>query len=104
MFGLLSTAVAILFIATGTLLDFEYCASNNYIPPLKTLELKNILSSLGTFLFTYGGHHAFPTIQHDMKKPAEFNKTTYLANFSLFYFLIFETLKSLVWNKLNNNN
>lgn len=86
MIGMLSTAVAVMFIGTGALLDYKDCSPTRELPELK---LTNVLSALGTFLFTYGGHHAFPTIQHDMRKPAEFHKTTFLAFISRFFLGIF---------------
>lgn len=33
-----------------------------------------IIQSFGTVMFAYGGHGAFPTIQHDMKHPHKFDK------------------------------
>ena len=35
-------------------------------------------------MFAYGGHGAFPTIQHDMKKPYNFKTSGYMAFLSLF--------------------
>jgi len=46
----------------------------------------SILSALGTFVFAYGGHSSFVTIQHDMKRPFDFTKSTYLA-FGMILFL-----------------
>lgn len=46
------------------------------------LRLTNILIALGTIMFTYGGHSALPTIQHDMRRPSEFGQSSILA-FSL---------------------
>lgn len=30
-------------------------------------------------MFAYGGHGAFPTIQHDMKKPYHFKRSVFIA-------------------------
>ena len=40
----------------------------------------------GTVMFAYGGHGAFPTIQHDMQKPYRFQRAVCLAflSWSLF--------------------
>ena len=35
-------------------------------------------------MFAYGGHGAFPTIQHDMKKPYNFKKSVYMAFLIIF--------------------
>jgi len=50
----------------------------------------NLFVGLGTIVFAWGGHSTFPTIQHDMKRPKDFNKSILLA-FSvatLFYLIV----------------
>lgn len=81
MVGMISTGIGVLFISLGAILDFNSCAPAHNLPPLK---ISNVLTALGTILFTYGGHSAFPTIQHDMRKPSEFNKTAILSFTSKF--------------------
>jgi len=43
--------------------------------------------AVGTLLFAYGGHPAFPTIQNDMRKPEDFEKSSLLSFSSLFFFI-----------------
>ena len=74
--GMISTTIAVCFIIYGSMLDYKACSPTVEMPPLKTT---NILIALGTFLFTYGGHAAFPTVQHDMRRPSDFKKTAILA-------------------------
>jgi hypothetical protein len=65
-------------ICIGAILDWGTCTPIREFPELSPT---NYLYALGTMLFTYGGHSAFPTIQHDMKKPSEFNRSSYLGFF-----------------------
>ena len=48
-------------------------------------SLSNYLVALGTMLFTYGGHSAFPTIQHDMKRPSHFDRSAIFGFICLFF-------------------
>uniref|UniRef100_A0A914CIU1 Amino acid transporter transmembrane domain-containing protein n=1 Tax=Acrobeloides nanus TaxID=290746 RepID=A0A914CIU1_9BILA len=42
-------------------------------------QITNYFSALGTILFSFSGHTIFPTIQHDMKKPYQFTRSTSMA-------------------------
>ena len=35
--------------------------------------------AFGTFSFAFGGHAAFPTIQHDMRRPAMFSRSIFVS-------------------------
>lgn len=59
------TGVAIILIIVGESLDFNTFEKNKFEE--KPFKIMNLFSALGTFLFTYAGHSAFPTIQHDMR-------------------------------------
>lgn len=85
LLGMITTAIGVIFITIGVLNDYKDCIKLYDLPPLQTL---NVLTALGTIFFTYGGHSAFPTIQHDMKKPSEFNKTALLSFSSKFLLYI----------------
>ncbi|KAE9414562.1 hypothetical protein Angca_002823, partial [Angiostrongylus cantonensis] len=74
--AMITTSCAVVLIIIGSSLDYELCSSHTAMPPYNP---KNFFLALGTLLFAYGGHSAFPTIQHDMKNPAEFTKSVILA-------------------------
>uniref|UniRef100_A0A915JEX6 Amino acid transporter transmembrane domain-containing protein n=1 Tax=Romanomermis culicivorax TaxID=13658 RepID=A0A915JEX6_ROMCU len=64
-----ATALAIFFIMIGTLIDMKPCSGKvDYPQPSVT----GFISAYCTICFAYGGHAAFPTIQHDMKQHAKF--------------------------------
>ncbi|KAI6212459.1 Aa-trans domain-containing protein [Aphelenchoides besseyi] len=71
-----STAIAVVLIMIGAGMDFSECSKNKGEPGFK---LMNLFTALGTVVFTFGGHSTFPTIQHDMRKPAEFTKSSIMA-------------------------
>ncbi|GMT36283.1 hypothetical protein PFISCL1PPCAC_27580 [Pristionchus fissidentatus] len=77
--AMITTSIAVILIVVGAVIDYGQCSQQRQLPDFK---VTNIFLALGTFLFSYGGHTAFPTIQHDMKTPADFTKSTFLA-FSL---------------------
>ncbi|KAI6216283.1 Transmembrane amino acid transporter protein [Aphelenchoides besseyi] len=74
--GMACTFIAIMLIVVGAGIDYHVCSSQWNEPKFKAW---NFFSGLGTFLFTYAGHSAFPTVQHDMKKPREFTKSIICA-------------------------
>ncbi|CAD5231820.1 unnamed protein product [Bursaphelenchus xylophilus] len=74
--AMFTTAAAVVLIIVGASLDSETCGPEMRMPEFR---LTNYFLALGTIIFSYGGHAAFPTIQHDMKRPGEFTKSTILA-------------------------
>ena len=76
-----TTACAIILILIGASMDLGECSKSHHMPKFR---ITNYFLGLGTLLFSYGGHSAFPTIQHDMRKPSEFSKSTILAFASMF--------------------
>ncbi|CAJ0590942.1 unnamed protein product [Cylicocyclus nassatus] len=74
--AMITTSCAVVLILIGASLDYGLCSGYTGMPEYKT---KNFFLALGTLLFAYGGHPAFPTIQHDMKNPSEFTKSVILA-------------------------
>uniref|UniRef100_A0A1I7XVF2 Aa_trans domain-containing protein n=1 Tax=Heterorhabditis bacteriophora TaxID=37862 RepID=A0A1I7XVF2_HETBA len=74
--AMITTSCAVVLIVLGASFDFHACSPYRKMPKPK---ITNYFLALGTFLFAYGGHSAFPTIQHDMKNPQEFTKSIILA-------------------------
>ncbi|CAB3398185.1 unnamed protein product [Caenorhabditis bovis] len=74
--AMITTSCAVILIIVGSAIDFEMCKNYKEMPPY---SLKNMFLAMGTFLFSVGGHSAFPTIQHDMKDPKQFTYSTFLA-------------------------
>uniref|UniRef100_F1L368 Vacuolar amino acid transporter 4 n=1 Tax=Ascaris suum TaxID=6253 RepID=F1L368_ASCSU len=75
--GMVTTSCAVILIVIGSALDYGICAPEmgenvKFVPT-------NYFLALGTLLFAYGGHAAFPTIQHDMRKPYHFTRSILLA-------------------------
>lgn len=58
--AMVSTSAAVVLICIGGALDYNLCAPAKTMPKF---EITNYFLALGTFLFAYGGHSAFPTIQ-----------------------------------------
>ncbi|KAI1723659.1 transmembrane amino acid transporter protein domain-containing protein [Ditylenchus destructor] len=74
--GMASTVLAYVLIIAGSVADYTDCSPESQMPELKW---SNMLLGMGTIRFTYGGHATFPTIQHDMRDPASFDKSSILA-------------------------
>ncbi|EGT31378.1 hypothetical protein CAEBREN_28936 [Caenorhabditis brenneri] len=68
----LSSTVAAGLIVFGASWDMPNCAPYRKMP---SLEAKQFTLAYGTIVFAFGGHGAFPTIQHDMANPGQFNKS-----------------------------
>ncbi|KAF7635251.1 Aa_trans domain-containing protein [Meloidogyne graminicola] len=77
--AMLTTCLAVFLILLGTLLDLPKCSQFSNQP---NFNLNNYFLSIGIFFFAFGGHGVFPTIQHDMKRPRNFTRS------SLFAFII----------------
>ncbi|KAH7712135.1 Protein Y32F6A.4 [Aphelenchoides avenae] len=74
--AMVAAALSVILMCTGAIYDYQACSSQMKWAPLK---VDNVLVALGTIFFSYGGHGSFPTVQHDMKKPHEFTKSSILA-------------------------
>jgi vesicular inhibitory amino acid transporter len=78
---MVTTSCAVVLICVGAISDYKTCGPIKEMPPFR---ITNYFLALGTFLFAYGGHSAFPTIQHDMRRPYEFTKSAILAFIVIF--------------------
>ncbi|KAF1771627.1 hypothetical protein GCK72_003454 [Caenorhabditis remanei] len=67
-----SSTVAAGLIVFGASWDMSACVPYRQMP---SLETKQFTLAYGTIVFAFGGHGAFPTIQHDMANPGQFNKS-----------------------------
>ncbi|CAI2294316.1 unnamed protein product [Caenorhabditis sp. 36 PRJEB53466] len=67
-----SSTIAAGLIVFGSAWDMSTCAPHREMPKL---NFKQFSLSYGTIVFAFGGHGAFPTIQHDMAMPQQFNKS-----------------------------
>jgi vesicular inhibitory amino acid transporter len=73
---MVTTTLSVLLIFYGTLQDMNSCQPEANHPEFSSSAF---LLSLGTFMFGFGGHGVFPTIQHDMKEPRYFTRSSVLA-------------------------
>lgn len=83
---MLSTLIAVLFIYIGTAKDFLKLPESK-LSTMVPQEFNKILRSFGIILFTFGGHSALPTVQHDMRNPNNFTKSSIWAFSSFFIFI-----------------
>ncbi|MFH4980548.1 hypothetical protein AB6A40_007257 [Gnathostoma spinigerum] len=74
--AMLTTLIAVILIIYGTAMDYSYCAPVVSYPPF---SFESLILSLGTFMFGFGGHVVFPSIQHDMRNPQHFTKSSIVA-------------------------
>jgi len=74
--AMITTTIAVSLICYGAITDYVHCAKETNFPPLK---LSRFFMTFGTVMFAYGGHGAFPTIQHDMRKPYHFTRSVCIA-------------------------
>ncbi|VDK18365.1 unnamed protein product [Anisakis simplex] len=74
--AMLTTVFSVILIVVGTARDYGSCEPVAYRPPF---QWSSLMLSLGTFMFAFGGHAVFPTIQHDMKKPKHFTRSAIVA-------------------------
>ncbi|KAK6037963.1 transmembrane amino acid transporter protein [Cooperia oncophora] len=71
-----SSTVAAILIVAGSIHDAPVCQQVVSYPEF---SFHNLFLAYGTIAFAYGGHGAFPTIQHDMTKPFRFNRAVWAS-------------------------
>ncbi|GMR62453.1 hypothetical protein PMAYCL1PPCAC_32648 [Pristionchus mayeri] len=69
--AMMTTTGACALLMYGAYRDSPVCMPANEWPDF---DQNRILQTFGTVMFAYGGHGAFPTIQHDMLEPHKFEK------------------------------
>lgn len=74
--ALLSTTVAVVFIATQMLIDG---LNLEKLPRHRPHSFKEFFLAFGTILFAFGGASTFPTIQNDMVHREKFSKSVMIA-------------------------
>ncbi|EYB93039.1 hypothetical protein Y032_0187g1132 [Ancylostoma ceylanicum] len=72
----ISSTVAAVLIVVVAFHDAPVCGQVVTYPEF---SFKNLFLAYGTIAFAYGGHGAFPTIQHDMTKPFRFNRSVWAS-------------------------
>ncbi|VBB34670.1 unnamed protein product [Acanthocheilonema viteae] len=76
--AMLTTLLSVILIVIGSWLDYgKYNGTVSNQNPASRLD--GIIASLGTYMFGFGGHIVFPSVQHDMKYPKHFNRSAILA-------------------------
>ncbi|CAD5220292.1 unnamed protein product [Bursaphelenchus okinawaensis] len=74
--GMFTSAVSAVLITVGSISDYDTCNPERQLPPT---DITNYFLAVGTYMFSYCNHAAFPTIQHDMKRPGDFSKSVVTA-------------------------
>ncbi|CAD5220294.1 unnamed protein product [Bursaphelenchus okinawaensis] len=74
--GMATSAISAVLITASGFLDYSTCGPVRELPPTM---VTNYFLAVGTYMFSFCGHAAFPTIQHDMKKPTDFTKSAATA-------------------------
>ncbi|CAI2351813.1 unnamed protein product [Caenorhabditis sp. 36 PRJEB53466] len=83
--AMITTTISVVLIIVGSIGDYHVCHNEVFYPPF---DLPKTLMSFGTVMFSYGGHCAFPTIQHDMRKPHHFSRSVSIAFLVVFIFYL----------------
>lgn len=76
LLAMLTTLFSVILIIVGTAKDYSVCGA---FVESHDFKLTSFIFSLGTFMFGFGGHAVFPTIQHDMKQPKYFTRSAVIA-------------------------
>ncbi|CAD5221389.1 unnamed protein product [Bursaphelenchus okinawaensis] len=74
--AMFTSVVSASLIVAGGIIDYPTCSAVKEMPPFTP---SNYFLALGTFFFAYEAHASFPTVQHDMRRPAEWTKSMILA-------------------------
>ncbi|RCN35802.1 hypothetical protein ANCCAN_18334 [Ancylostoma caninum] len=74
--AMITSIFAATFIVLGAIHDAPTCTQVATYPEY---SLKNLFLAYGTIAYSFGGHGAFPTIQHDMVKPFRFNRSVWAS-------------------------
>uniref|UniRef100_A0A0R3S6Q7 Aa_trans domain-containing protein n=1 Tax=Elaeophora elaphi TaxID=1147741 RepID=A0A0R3S6Q7_9BILA len=76
--AMLTTLLSVLLILIGAWMDYGKCSSTVFNRK-SLINFDGIIASLGTYMFGFGGHIVFPSVQHDMKYPKHFIRSAILA-------------------------
>ncbi|VDN89136.1 unnamed protein product [Brugia pahangi] len=80
LIAVLCTIITITMIFVGISLDFHDCYHEAHYSGTSI----DAILGLGIFLFAFNGHQVFPTVQNDMRNPADFKKSVLVG----FVFLV----------------
>ncbi|VDK84557.1 unnamed protein product, partial [Cylicostephanus goldi] len=85
VFSALSSSIAICLLYVGYFHDGPVCLKES---EQRQFDWQYFFMAYGTMVFAFGGHCAFPTLQHDMKKPRLFGRSVWVAyTLITFYYL-----------------